>query len=97
LKFIDSHPGITAKELNFKIKVKPTTLEYNINRLIELKLIWKAKNDGMVGYEVITDENLREEIFNRLIKKLMTGEIDEETYFKIKKRLESLDLDELSK
>ena len=92
---IQKEPGITTKELKHRTKLKISTMDYNLNRLIDLKLIWKVKTDNGIGYEYITNEKLKMEIINRLLKKLLTDEIDEKTYFKIKKKLEEMDLGEL--
>ena len=70
-------------------------MSYNLKRLHELKLIWIVKNDGVVGYEYITTEKLREEVLDQLILKLVSDEIDEEIFNKIKKKLEEMDTEEL--
>jgi hypothetical protein len=63
----------------------------------ELNFIWLVKTEGLIGYEYITREKLREEMFNKLILKLVSKEIDEKTYLKIKKKMETLNIDELMK
>lgn len=95
LELIQIQPGVTKNELRLKTKLNRNTLNYNLNKLLDLKLVWLVKNDGVIGYEYITKESLRDEIFNHLIYKLVSKEIDEETYHRIKKRLEELDDDEL--
>jgi predicted transcriptional regulator len=94
LELIQIQPGVTKNELRLKTKLNRNTLNYNLNKLLDLKLVWLVKNDGVIGYEYITKESLRDEIFNHLIYKLVSKEIDEETYHRIKKRLEELDDDE---
>jgi ribosomal protein S6 len=76
-------------------KLNRKSLSYNIKKLSDLKLIWSVKADGQVGYEFITEEKLRDEIFNQLVIKLISDEIDEETFNRIKKKLETMDIDEL--
>ncbi|UCH89097.1 MAG: winged helix-turn-helix transcriptional regulator [Thermoplasmata archaeon] len=95
LNVIQNQPGITKDELISKTRLNQNVLNYNIDRLSDLKMIWVVKADGVMGYEYITKEKLRNEIFNRLVMKLIKDEIDEETYFKIKKKLEEMDLEEL--
>ncbi|UCH88722.1 MAG: winged helix-turn-helix transcriptional regulator [Thermoplasmata archaeon] len=95
LDLVKNQPGISVKDLNFRTRINQSTIEYNLNRLIELKLIWKVKTDNGIGYEYITKDILRKEMFNRLLKKLLTNEIDEETYHRIRRKLEDLDLEEL--
>jgi predicted transcriptional regulator len=95
LILIQNEPGITTKDMIHKFRIKPTTLDYNLNRLMEYKLIWKVKTGNGMGFEYITSDLLKKEIFNQLLLKLLIDEIDEETYFKIKKKLEEMDLEEL--
>jgi hypothetical protein len=67
-----------------------------MKRLGELKLVWVVKtSDGMLGYEYITKDKLREEMLNELLNKLLADEIDEDTFKKIKKKLEEMDTEEL--
>jgi hypothetical protein len=50
-----------------------------------------------VGYEFITKESLRQEVYNRLLVRLLSGEIDENTFVKVKRKLEIIDVDDLMK
>ena len=95
LKFIQEKPGITNKELISRTKLNRKNLSYNIKKLREQKLIWAVKRDGFLGYEFITKDKLRHEMLDRLISKLLSNEIDEEIYHRIKKKLESMDIEEL--
>jgi predicted transcriptional regulator len=95
LNIIKRQPGIGKKELMTYSKMSRKTLGYNINKLIENNLIWKVKNAGVAGYEFITKEKLRKEIYNRLLMKLLADEISEEKFLKIKKKLETMDVDEI--
>lgn len=94
LDLIRDDTGITKKDLQVKTNLKRKNVEYNLKRLTELKLIWMVKKDGIIGYEYITKEELREEILKRLIVKLISNEIDEETFQRIKRKLEELDIEE---
>jgi len=84
-------PGITPEELLNSLPENKKKLKYNLNRLVELRLIWKVKIEGEIGYEHITPEDVKEEILKKLIKRLLAKEIDEETFIAIKKRLEETD------
>jgi DNA-binding MarR family transcriptional regulator len=90
---VRSKPGITKQDLIIKTRLNRKTLSYNLDRLLEQKLIWKV--GGETGYEYITKDKLRSEIYNRLLMKLLSDEIDEETFLKIKQKLETLDIDEI--
>ena len=93
---IKNKPGITNKELILKNKLNRKKLSYNIKQLGNLNLIWMVKNNGgAIGYEYISRDKLRNEIYKQLITKLLSKELDEETYFKIKKKLEILDIDDI--
>ena len=95
LQQIQNEPGITRKELCEKNRVNKKKLSYTLKRLGDMNLIWLTKDNGVAGYEYISKEKLRTEIFKRLIKKFLADEIDEESYHKIKKKLEKLDIDEI--
>lgn len=95
LNIIKRQPGINKKELIKFTKMNKKTLSYNIDKLIEGKLIWKVKEEGTIGYEFITKDKLRKEIYNRLLMRLLADEISEEKFLKIKKKLEALDIDEI--
>ncbi|MCK5561111.1 MAG: winged helix-turn-helix transcriptional regulator [Thermoplasmata archaeon] len=93
LNIIHNKPGITKSALENITNLNLKTLGYNIERLIEQQLIWKVQNGGEIGYEYITAEKLRYEMYNQLLMKLLANEIDEETFLKIKRKLETIDID----
>jgi predicted transcriptional regulator len=95
LNTICANPGITRDRLGQRLKIHRKTLEYNLERLIGLKLIWKVKNSNEVGYEFITKESLRQEVYNRLLVRLLSGEISEDTFVKVKRKLEIIDMEDL--
>jgi len=97
IHLIKNKQGIGKKELMNQAKLKRKNLSYNIKRLADLKFIWVVKQGGTIGYEYITREKLRDEMFNRLVIKLISNEIDEDKFNKIKKKLESLDIEQLMK
>ncbi len=94
---IRNKPGITKIELMHKTKINRKNITYNLKKLIKLNFIWLVKRDDILGYEFITREKLREEMFNKLILKLVANEIDEETYLKIKKKLQTMNIEDLIK
>jgi predicted transcriptional regulator len=94
VNIIQNKPGISKDDLQYLTKLNRKNLNYNIHRLGELNLIWQVKNNGMVRFEYITEDKLRDEMLNRLVIKLISNEIDEETFNKIKKKLDSMDLEE---
>jgi predicted transcriptional regulator len=95
LNVIRNDPGITASKLASVTNMNQKNLSYNIQRLIDQQLVWRVQNGGEIAYEYITAEKLRYEMYNKLLMKLLANEIDEETFLKIKKKLESIDVDDL--
>jgi predicted transcriptional regulator len=91
LNVIRNDPGITASKLASITNINQKNLTYNIERLIDQQFIWRIQNGGEIAYEYITAEKLRYEMYNRLLMKLLSNEIDEETFLKIKKKLEQID------
>jgi predicted transcriptional regulator len=95
IKIIQNEPGITFKDLIIKTRLAHKVLGYNIKKLGELNLIWIVKANGVAGYEYITENKLNDEIFIRLVTKLISDEIDEETFLKIKRKLEDVDVKDI--
>jgi predicted transcriptional regulator len=89
LDMIDENPGITRKEIMQRMRMDRKTLTYNLKRFRALRLIWKVKEDGVEGFEVITRDKLKAEMFRILVRNFADGEIDRESFF--------LALDELEK
>ncbi len=97
VKLIQNNKGITNKELIGRTKLNRKNLHYNIKKLREKKLIWAVKSSGILGYEYVTEEKLRHEMATTLISKLLSNEIDEETYHKIKNKLVTMNLEDVLK
>ena len=95
IKVIQNEPGISFNDLSMVTKLDQRVLTYNIKRLGDLNLIWVAKANGVVGYEYVTEDKLRDEIFNRLVNRLISDEIDEQTFLKIKRKLEDMDIKDI--
>jgi predicted transcriptional regulator len=95
LNLILNKPGVSKNGLINITNLNQKNLSYNIERLIEQRLIWEVQNSGEVGYEYVTAEKLRYKIYNRLLMKLLANEIDEEIFLKIKKKLETIDIDKI--
>ncbi|WP_455391937.1 MarR family transcriptional regulator [[Eubacterium] cellulosolvens] len=95
LAMIRNKPGITKHELIQRTKLNRKTVSYNLEKFLDQKMIWKVKNSEEIGYEYITKDKLRSEIYNQLLLKLLSDEIDERTFLRIKKKLETIDVDEI--
>lgn len=95
LEAIRQKPRITRQELNAYLNLKPKTMEYTLNKLMELKLIWKLQDKTGVRFEYITKERIKAEMLNRLAYRLISKQIDEETYHRTRRRLDDMDIDEI--
>ena len=95
LNIIRRRSSITKKELIKITQMNRTTLDYNLNKLIAEELVWQTSRENGTRYEYVTTERLQNKMFNRLVMKLLSDEIDEETFHRVKKKLESLDVDEV--
>ena len=91
LEIVRKRPGVIQKKIIKLTKFNQKTVSYNLNKMIELRLIWKIRQGGETGYELITKEAIKEEIINRLIVKLYRNEIDPQTFKEMMERLESLE------
>jgi predicted transcriptional regulator len=85
---IKRYPKINQKELSKKTRINRITLGRNLKKLMELCLVRKITNGNKVMYEYLESEQLRYEILKRLLKKLLSKEIDEETFLELKKQLD---------
>jgi predicted transcriptional regulator len=88
---IRRNPGITQKDLILKTKLLKITLAYNLTKLLDLGIIRKQRGGRNIHYYIITDQELKEEIILRLATKLLKNEIDEQTFLKVKRKLEEED------
>ncbi len=87
LSSIQQTPGINQRELIRKTNLSRFTINYNINRFIELGLVKKFNNGKEVHYEYMTDELLKHEVLLRLAMKLLNKEISEAEFLKLKDKL----------
>ena len=88
LTMITQHPGINQKDLVLRTRTKRVTLVYNLTKLLEAELVRKVKDGRNVCYFHVTEEEIRQELLKKILKKLVTGEISESKFHKLKRRLE---------
>jgi predicted transcriptional regulator len=88
LETIKDQPGINQKELAVRTKLNRFLVAKNINQLIGMNLVNKYQYGKNVCYEYIPDDELKFKIIKRLVIKLLKGEIDEETFLKLKRKLD---------
>ncbi|MCK5559422.1 MAG: hypothetical protein KAJ51_02470 [Thermoplasmata archaeon] len=95
LSVINNNPGITKKELIFITRIESRSLNYSINKLVDLKFLWEVNNGDEIGYEFISRDKLNKKMLNRLIMKLLKEEITGEQFLRIKKKLDELEIEEI--
>lgn len=93
LKVISSNAGMTHDQILKSLDIKRRDATLVLQRLNELDLIWKIRTDNGVGYECISRENLKKAVYKRLLLRLVNDEMDEETFLKVKHRLDGLEAD----
>ncbi len=79
LMIISNKPGISYKMLKERSKLKKSSFVYSLNRLKDLKLIWRVKGRDGFGYEIVTEEKLKDKMFLILVTKYIDGEMDRDT------------------
>jgi predicted transcriptional regulator len=87
INIIKCNPGITLKDLIKRTGLSRFTINYNINKFINMGFIKKSNNANNVIYEYMTDELLRHEVLLRLTIKLLKREISEQEFIELKKKL----------
>jgi predicted transcriptional regulator len=83
LEIISSEPGITIGNLRKRSGLKRSSFTYNLNKLKKLKLVWRVKTSDGFGYEIVTEEKLRNKMLLILINKFTAGEIDRDTLMRM--------------
>ena len=85
---IKRYPKINQKELVKLTRINRITLSNNLKKLMSLCLIRKVPNGNKVQYEYLENKQLRYEILKHLIKRLLSNELDEDTFLKLKRELD---------
>jgi predicted transcriptional regulator len=88
LNVIMKNPGINQKGITKLTRLNRFKVSRCINSLKHLKLIKNKQVRNMTCYEYIPDIEMKYKIMKGLMVRLLKGEIDEETFIRIKKRLE---------
>jgi predicted transcriptional regulator len=88
LSLIMRYPGINQKELIKRSGINRFKVARNIQTLKGLELIRNSRTKNNVCYEYVPDVELKYQIMKGFMKRFLNDEIDEETFLKLKKRLE---------
>ena len=88
LNFLKGHPGATRKDVQTRLHMEKDAVAYSLRRLSEQKVVWKRRRGRDTVYEVITQDGLRKEMMAILMERFLKGDIDEQRFLQMKKRLD---------
>lgn len=88
LETIKMYPGISQKDLVYRLRQSPSQVSKNLKVLKNMGLVKDVRFDRNVCYQLTPDNEMKAKIIRELIVKLIDNEIDEDTFFKIVKALE---------
>jgi len=83
LEVVSIEPGIPVEELRKRTGLKRSSFNYDLNKLKGMRLIWRIKTRDGYGYEIVTEEKLRNRMFLVLVSKFTRGEIDRDTLMEL--------------
>ena len=76
LEIISGEPGITIDILRKRSGLKRASFTYNLNKLKKLRLVWRVSTPEGYGYEIVTEEKLKNKMLLILVNKFNNDEID---------------------
>jgi predicted transcriptional regulator len=88
INIIKENPGIHQKKLIKTSGIKQTTAIRILNSLQDMNLIKNNKIQKNVCYEYVPDVEMRFTLIKGLIIKLLRREIDEDTFLRMKKKMD---------
>jgi len=88
LDIIMHYPGINQKELANRTGMNRFKVNRNLQTLKSMNLIKNTRIHNNVCYEYIPDVELKYRMMKGLMVKFLKDEIDEQTFLKLKRRLE---------
>jgi len=90
LALVRDFPGVTRKDLLTRSRLSRRELNYSLRRLGDLKLIWKVDTGNGQGFEVISKDRFKEEMFRILVDRFLKGDLNLERFRFLKDRLKNL-------
>lgn len=88
LNIIRNEPGIDLSQLLQRTNISKPKLYRVISTLKEHRTIMEVENGKGTGYEFITNDDLLEEMLLELADRFMKGELDRETFLRMKDLLD---------
>jgi predicted transcriptional regulator len=90
LDIIRNEPGIGRKELMVRTRLSRRRINYSLRRLRDLRLVWKVNTSAGDGYEEITKDRLKDDMYRILVDRLLKGELSLERFNILKDRLDEM-------
>lgn len=87
LSTVEEMPDLTQKELVRALRMNRFVVSYNIGKLKELGLVRIIREGRSVHYRRSYPDDIKKEILRVLASDLLRGQIDEETYRRLRERL----------
>lgn len=87
LTTIKHYPGITQKDLVSRTRLNRFQVSRGLGKLQSLNLVKSTQVGRNVCYEYVPDDELKFKIIKKLVIKLLRDEIDEQTFLRLKRRL----------
>ena len=88
MDLISMSPGIKYSDLKKRSGMKNGSFSYNLNRLKEVKLVWRKRGRDGFGYEIVSKDKIADEVFLILVNKYLDGDMDKDTLSEFIERLE---------
>ena len=90
IQLIRDDPGITRKELMIRSKLSRRSLNYDLRRLKDLRLVIQVETRDGKGYEALSKDRLKDEMFKILVDRLLNGELTLEKFRLLRDRLDEI-------
>ncbi|MDG6223989.1 MAG: ArsR family transcriptional regulator [Candidatus Thermoplasmatota archaeon] len=88
LTLIRHHPGIKPSDILSMFGLTHNDLNRIVHKLKRERFIWEVENGNGIGLEVITRKRLIEEIMLDIIERFLKGDIDQNTFMRLKSWIE---------
>ena len=86
-RMISGSPGITHARLLELSCLSKDSLRYHLRRLVRKGLVEKNENDDETTYHPVSEMEVRKRIYLELVRRLLDGEIDEETFLAFSRKI----------
>lgn len=88
LDIISGEPGICVSEIAKRLDMSKARCYRVTQRLKKDHLVMEVRDGNVIGYVFVTRQRLAEEMLMDLAEKMLRGEVDRETFFRLKRAIE---------